>query len=266
MIVLVSAAILLPWAVRGLLLSGFVTYPVAWTRVPYVEWSLTAEQAAGEMAWIQSWAREPGVAPEKVLANWDWLPGWFSRFQKDEAVRLMGGTTLVGLALMVAGAAARLRSRLRLDVAAYLVPDISPLAGIVYWFLSAPDLRFGVASLWSVALICVAAGLWSLRSVRWLRIPAGRAAVFALALGLLAAYSVGVPQPRLVDRHALLAWPEIPNPVLKAGRTAEGFRIFVPEDSDQCWNTELACTPHFWNQIVVRTDGGDRPVLLLRRQ
>ena len=160
-----------PWVIHGVILSGYVAYPLS-IGAALVDWKMPSSMVKEEAALIKSWARMPRVRYEQVLADWRWLTPWtrtiVQSYRFDVIFPL--GATVVGLLLVSVkrlrdGAASPGTYRLFL-----LVPTLS----LIFWFFSAPAPRFAGACFWMPAIGSVSILLVSSR------VPAVRIAVLIL--------------------------------------------------------------------------------------
>jgi hypothetical protein len=244
------------WGARGIALSGYVFYPLAATRLPFLWWAVPPSLARGEVEWARSWARQPGGRPDAVLASWDWLVPWL----KGTLLRL---STMPLLALLVAGlAAAWLASRRpgppegsgsgRQTLGVALIA----LTSSVYWFLGAPDPRFGYGALFVLAALPLAVSVPRFGreggSVR------ARAAVATLMGASLAAAGLAflLGGPGLHLRGLVPA--ALPRPEVTPRRTSAGEIVRVPDGDDRCWATPVPCTPYFRASLAVSRDAAGR--------
>jgi hypothetical protein len=131
---LLAATILLtilPWMVRGIILSGYPAYPITALSVP-VLWKVPSAAARLEAQAVTGWARAPGPAYLASLGTWAWVPSWWARTRHDLMLPLLIAAALCVPALL----AVRRRGEAVSTWIAFFVP-VS--IGIVAWFLTAPD-------------------------------------------------------------------------------------------------------------------------------
>lgn len=238
----------LAWIGHGLALSGCVLYPVSGSCLGIFPWVVPAEVADADRAWITAFGRVPDASHGRVPDDWRWLPAWWEVVRADRfVVSLKIALGLAGgfLTLRLAG-----RGRLRcaaeaLDPAglrAALGLMAVLVAGLCYWFLTAPALRFGYGFLISSPLLLIAllapvggAGLAPRRIGRAVTIGA-----VALALYLAAATVAAVPEGMLLATDR----PAIPLAEVAERRTAAGDLYYAPVADDRCWASPRFCTPH----------------------
>jgi hypothetical protein len=248
--------LLIPWMIRGILLSGCVAFPLSSGCFPSLAWAIPIScssppcndlfSAEGTAAWIKSWARQPNLSPEIVLADWKWLIPWLDRLISSVVIRKSASLLFFGLVLLWLGAGEK-RISFK-DRMTYILPASISLLGIMFWFFTAPDIRFGEGYFWSLSLIIFSAGVYRLYKAYQL-VRFNRILLMALAIIILV-YANGIGeinhQELYVRRQEIfLSWPAIPTADLEERLTKEGIRILMPTSGDQCWNANLPCTPYF---------------------
>jgi hypothetical protein len=240
---IVAGAVLLPWVARGLLLSGCVAYPVVSSCVARLPWAVSSEQARSVSAQITSWARRPAaLAPGQ--ADPGWLPDWWSRFSSSGLAAVVA--TLLGLAALfwATGAVARRLGGRREDWARHSVPVLLVaginLAGVAFWFVSAPDPRFGLGYILGTCafVLTLAAGTFPHVTV----VGRGVRRFLAIVLVVLAA-RVAFDVAASPAKQLAAPWPVFPPSGVRAGTIPGGQTVNVPAASDQCWDLPLPCTP-----------------------
>ncbi len=230
-----------PWVLRSVFLSGCLVYPVVSTCFARLRWMPDAASVRGEKDWLASWARLPRFKPDQVLGNWAWLPSWW------KASVLARPDILLLLALIVVGLLCWLVS-LRATSRALAVPFAVAFAGSVFWFLSAPDPRFGLGflhALWLLPLAFVASHprLFSHPLPR-AGLCAGLLATAGYLLKTMGMWGMLVHGSRVFP---VLAWPAPIDGTVgtEVKVTASGYQVRVPIKNDQCFAAELPCTPYF---------------------
>ena len=147
----VILATILPWAVRGVILSGYPVYPSTFAAFP-VDWRVPVADARSDSESIVCWARFPGPACREALGNWHWLAPWFARNSPQFLLPLLIAAGIAVLTFFVASWRRRI-----VNVAwLFLVPM---LVGLLGWFVTAPDPRFAGALFWLAAAGTIALNL-----------------------------------------------------------------------------------------------------------
>ncbi len=235
------ALILMIWCMRGLLLSGCPVYPATIGCINST-WSVPIKLVQEDADWIYSWARIPREAPDKVLNSWDWLKPWFN--QSILANKL---STVYPLAIAGLCAAAmtilyiRGRRQIAIDKNMLFLP-VPLLTGLLFWFFTAPDVRF-VLSLF--LLMPVAATIILLNMI-----DAKGITRYWLITALFVILNAGVvwstlKNPQTVPGISIQGYEPIRTVRLRKNTTLSGLEVWTPAREDQCWNAELPCAPYF---------------------
>ncbi|MFZ4813346.1 MAG: LIC_10190 family membrane protein [Phototrophicaceae bacterium] len=239
------------WLVRGVILSGYPLYPSTLIAFP-VDWRVACEAANAEAAWVYSWARNPGQPYQDVLGNWRWFPAWVTRVLRRD-FEVFTPLLLAGLALalgifwrrgMINGAAHRPP-----PTNAVILYLIAPIGALIFWFVTAPDVRFAGSLFWMLANGLLALVL---TDVACTSPQAVRAGVIVLALVLT--------YDRRIEFDAYPPAPETgfysaPMPELEARTTNSGLTVYIPTDNQSCYRAELPCTPHYDENLSLRVTG-----------
>jgi hypothetical protein len=240
-----SLAILLPWCVRGIILSGYPFFPATSLGFP-VDWKVPPSFANWYAAGVRSWGRIP-EAPPAETQGLAWLSEWFGHairnrasFQVPFAISLGGLGVALGL---------RIRGKFR-AACPWLGLLLPSLAGIVFWFLASPDMRFGQFAIWTTAGTL---GSWGIVAATSERRGGHAGAAAAMLVGLLAwcLISFGWKEPY----QALPSVKEL-SPLPKADvavrQTLTGLSVYMPVQGSLCWNAPLPCTPYFDETLRLR--------------
>ncbi len=233
-----SAIILFPWCLSGIILSGYPFYPAAALGFP-VDWKYPQDAARLYVALVHSWGRNPD-AQITDTQGYLWLPGWWHQaIRNRSAIQVPLAISLTGLAVAFVQ---RVR-RKRVSNCRWLLILIPSLAGTVFWFLASPDPRFGQFAIWTTAGTLATWGIVSVNGGG----PPGRyvSTVLAGLLGLLlwCLISFGWKQPyqSMLAAKALLPLPKVS---LTVRQTSSGLKVYLPLQGNQCWDAPLPCTPY----------------------
>jgi hypothetical protein len=240
------------WLASGIASSGCAAFPAPVTCLSALPWSVPGERVRYMADIVAGWARMPGDHFAEALHGWAWLKSWPFTVLAHRAFFAGTGATLAILALLVAAIALRGRRAGIAPAAAIRSPSVAfavayagatGCIGIVFWFATAPDPRFGMGFLMATPTLLVAWAAW-----RWLpdqeavhRAWAGNAIaglVFLFGAVFLAIFGVSA-------LAAARAWPMIPVPVVHDELLGPRFHANVPVGTDQCWDAPLPCAPDF---------------------
>lgn len=228
----------------GYLLSGYPFFPAALLGNTTLPWTLPAGQLEYEIKLIYSWARAPGVLdPDTVLNSWNWLSAWFDRLPAVVWLPLVMGIVLSFVnCLYLCGRDGSQR---------VLLSYLPLIAGLVFWFMTAPDPRFlgtipglflSVSLFMFLRVTCSDRGLSLIERAYSSR--GAQLSVFALFI---------LCNLKLVGLGALSTngWMAIPQPPVQENRSAQGVLIYTGALDAQCWNTSLPCAAGFDPQLRI---------------
>jgi hypothetical protein len=233
----VVAVLLGLWMARGMVLSGCAVYPLPQSCSFDLPWAVSRTQPAMEMLSIKSWARAPHRSDwAKIMSDWTWLGPWSLTAWQNWSLRLFLFGGIAGCLSVLAGARVDRR----------VVAACAGLGGcLAYWFLSAPDVRFGYGYLAAAGIlglgIACAAYFPDTDFTRRLPLDAIVVSVLLGAGGLVQSGNTWTVK----DRPAFTL------------RTAPGGKsIWITqsdhEGGDQCWDHPVPCTPSFSPENVKR--------------
>jgi hypothetical protein len=235
----VAAAFGLVFVIRGYWLSGMPAYPSTLLSLEQLPWTVSNEAARNEMITIIGWARAPGPGFRNAVEGFAWFPSWLSRNIID---------LMIWAVLLLISAIAFLISlkQSRLGFRKYFIsPLVVALIGIVFWFVSAPAIRFGVAALYtpvfllgSLAVVnsCEKRLTWQCSFFR-----SGVAlGLFVFVVTFSFRYWVELYDDDTAMVDAYLSRPDTEGYIRL---TNEGEAIWVPSEGDRAWNLPLPNTP-----------------------
>jgi hypothetical protein len=234
-----AALALLPWAARGIVLSGYPAYPSNAGGLP-LPWRVPRDEVEVIARIIRVSDRMPDWW-RSALRNPRWFMRWLTSFgwdQRDVLVPLAiaAGTLPIAFARRLLHSRAAGAQRLTLAI---LVPA---LGAIALCLSIAPRPRFAGAAYWVLAASGVALSTEG-AGAPW------RAMVAAAAVGLAALpFFDGRPVLRHLRQFEVAA-----SGAVTEARLASGLRVGVPQRGT-CWDAPLPCAP------------GPHPGLRLRRE
>lgn len=142
--------ILLPWSIRSVFLSGYPVFPQLQLDVFPVDWKMPAEQVRLAIDGVVGLARIGNSwRPSMDMSGWQWIPRWFNRLTLNR--QLIVALTLVSPALAILGRYKYPSVFSRKYLAAFVIA----FTGSVFWFLTAPDIRFGYGFLISTCALAL---------------------------------------------------------------------------------------------------------------
>jgi len=126
-----------PWLVRNIIISGYLIFPIYQINLFSVDWKLPVEETKIIVRWIKSWARIPELRPEKVLDN-----GFFHWFRDWGHKELLRNMIMIPIILHLS-VVVLFFSQLKEDVKKSWPIYTGAVFSVGYWFIMAPDPRFG---------------------------------------------------------------------------------------------------------------------------
>ena len=134
-----------PFIARNIITSGYIVFPLTSIDVVNVDWKNDPVPTLNERNYVTAYARKPGVIASEVsivnkMAPAEWLPTWWqNRSTADKTIII-----LLVLSFIIAILSIR-----KIFLAGFisLLILITLLTGIIFWFVNAPDPRFGFGSI-----------------------------------------------------------------------------------------------------------------------
>jgi hypothetical protein len=249
-----AAVIVIVWLARGVVLSGCPLYPTT-VGCLGVDWMIPQAKIVNEANWVYSWAREPGIHWRFVLGKHDWMQLWIARESHDflGLVFPLASAIIFVVAAAVMRRAARLRGSAT-TFAGYVI-FIPLIVGIAFWFVTAPDPRFGRAFFW---MLSITAGLVFLADAQPLldgrRYRQLTIALFVALNAPFFAYAAARGGERLT-RISLSGWQHMWRARLVTRQTTSGLILYTPTRDDRCWDSPIPCTPYFNPDLALRVNG-----------
>ena len=242
--VIFSAAIVVPWICRGLILSGYPFFPSTALGISF-EWQAPAADAQLQADFARSFARIPELSFDAAW-GWEWLRPWFRGLVRERE------GFLIPLVFALAGCGVGIiqMAREKKNVLPQWLWLLAPsLTGLVFWFVEAPAIRFGEPIFWTVA-----ATLGTLAALQLCGQPIKKR-LFILVLLLLTAWAA---HPRLLwcsyfrPSISVRTFLRLPEARVVPHRTSSGLTVYVPVETNQCWDAPLPCSSHFSDALRLR--------------
>lgn len=253
-IALCGMTILVPWVIRGIILSGYPAYPSAAWGFP-VEWRIPRALVLGEANWVRSWSRQPWVFWSEVLSGSKWLKPWMDGVP-DIVIKPVELTllALVGGALCCGG---RGRTQQWWRDAQWLF-FLPPVIALVFWFVSAPSPRFAGGLFWIVAAGALALMLNQFFQMYNTEQYIVIASSYALCIMVFLHVSpLRNPLWMVVEEPSKDGLAPVPTFAYEQLTTDSGMPIYIPLGADQvqCWDAPLPCAPDLRSTLRLRVPG-----------
>lgn len=157
----------LPWVLKGIATSGMIAYPASVGFLSSLPFAVSEAQRESEVCWIMSWARAPGQNCKEVLETSAWMIDWFSmktryfeHYFKNFIYHLFASIALFACLYVYK----KWRKEVLYDCNALGVAFVGIACGIIFWFASGPDPRFGMVYIFPLIAIIMAYNLMMINS------------------------------------------------------------------------------------------------------
>ena len=145
-LLVIAAIAFFPFIARNLITSGYTVFPSTALDIANPDWKYSTELTVNEKNYIKAYAKKPGVATKEeidamnTMSTAEWLPGWWQH-------RSMADKTILILLIICFFTALLVVKKIIQQGFVPIFVIITMLAGIIFWFINAPDPRFGFGSI-----------------------------------------------------------------------------------------------------------------------
>lgn len=243
--------IIIPWCLRSVVLSGWLVYPFPHFELFNFDWKVPLSKVIAENQSITAWARGPNIDYKVVLKMGiqEWFPIWWHTLNK-----LIKMWLLFAVFFPVFGLIGILLKKINISRLNLLIL-VTAFLGVIYWFVLAPDIRFGAPFI----LICA----WSFLlyfnfsfDIKPLKIMQY---AYVLLLFIYFIYSSKKPLKKIVfgrffGKHEFVLAPKmvVPQGIYFKLLPVKNGNVFVPSRGDRCFDCEIPCAPSYDQNIVFR--------------
>jgi len=152
---------LIPWIITGIFISGYLMFPINFSRINSLNWAVPSKIARDLQENIEIWAKAPGTTKPIIFTNYHWFKDWITRFIINNKIIVILIIFLLILELFYLIKKSRNKYLLNYKTS-YRFSLIISIAGAIFWFLNAPDIRFGSGFVFSVLLILISYKIYSM--------------------------------------------------------------------------------------------------------
>ena len=144
-ILLLAVVTLSPFVARNIITSGYILFPLTFIEAPNIDWKYDPALAQYEKNYVTAYARKPGVIPGEIsmvnkMSPAKWLPVWWQkRSVADKIIMTLLVFSFISAILSI--------KKIHSSGFVPLLLLITLLTGIIFWFVNAPDPRFGFGSI-----------------------------------------------------------------------------------------------------------------------
>ena len=240
----IGALVLLPWLARNVVLSGYLVYPRPELDFFNVDWKIPFKIAAAEKDVIMAWARIPGREAREVLQMplMEWAGLWFTKLSRNRKAML----GLIGAApvvyLLMAVVFWKFAQPVVKMLSSYTYAFLVVYTGVTFWFLTAPDFRFGYAFVISAILMLSLPVVLTLYRVE---VFTKKAVIWLVVLVLLSYQSLVLArsfEPETLQERLLL--PKGYVQLTTAPCEIRNLSLWCAEAYNECWYDPFPCAPN----------------------
>ena len=218
---------------RDRILSGWLQYPLSVYAFD-VPWRAPNPDRLREAT--LGFARDPENW-QQAITGWNWVGPWFERLPRQWEPWWLCGALVAALVLLLVRTSRPTRMRSLAVVAAPF-----GVAGVLWWVISPPALRFGWGPLFGLTTILLGWSVWRARQqVLATIVTAAGIAVIAAVASLI---RLDGSAPRETREWLGIPYAVVPLPVPRTAEfvTDSGLVLRVPSDSNQCWSVYPLCS------------------------
>lgn len=232
--------------IRGYLLSGAPLYPSDIGSLLNLPWAMSPDSIFGERFWIYIWSRKPGAMPAEVIGTWAWFPHWINALSYEVWIfaSVLVCLSFVNVWLIFSNTA----SVHKYKSFSLTIPLVS---SIVFWFISAPQIRF----LGAMPMLLLSLNLWILGEIVFHKKCINNSIHFKhrTLLFWIVIVSTCLISLKLIGLRAihLDGWAVTPSVITKNKITSTGVSVNMPIDGNQCWESDLPCSPQVKDELAL---------------
>ena len=246
--------ILAPWLIRNIILSGWLIYPFPLIDLFNFDWKVQLAQVQLEKLLITGFARSHGQQNEAAyyMDIVEWFPMWWHGLTRNYKIIFLAATIFPVFLFTQ-----NLFKKVKMNFGT-LVVVISSFIGVLFWFIRAPDFRFGKGFVVIAALTPLLYYQFKIH-VYW-EPNFKKMLPFLLFMGMLILYYAGTNTGLNVVRIAKenigrAITPElinVPDSIQFKSYMIGNVEIFVPTVEDRCFNHPLPCTGYSDTTLELR--------------
>jgi hypothetical protein len=145
-ILFISVITLSSFIARNIITSGYPVFPSTYIDVANVDWKFSPALTVNEKNYITAYAKKPGVVTKdeisavNKMSTAEWLPTWWQNCSTADK------TIMVLLILSFIATLLSIKKIIQSGFISLFVL-LTMFSGIIFWFINAPDPRFGFGSI-----------------------------------------------------------------------------------------------------------------------
>lgn len=237
--------ILIPYLARNVIISGWMLYPSVFPDIFKVDWKIPKEMVLYDAREIGVYGKGYTDISHYVDPVSSWAPHWFSNLAALEKLLVMA--SIISVLILILNIVVSIIQRGHTFLA---LESIVIIAGALFWFLSAPLIRYGYAYI--IILPTLAGGILIKRFYRpWMdRIIYSIIVIFLLTrVWNMAGQMAGnIKLPYYIKQ---MDYEDMPATTYEVG----GVTIYVGTDTGQIGYYKFPASPVVEDKLALRGDG-----------
>ncbi|KOY86475.1 hypothetical protein AD998_10255 [bacterium 336/3] len=223
---------IIPWLISNIILSGCILFPVSFLQIGVLDWAVPKHIVESFAYETKTWAKTGGaIEVYNKLTFKELIIYWY---HKQEAwLKIFYPVIIMGffiLILFLCYELIRLKNRFLRMYGSIIPILLSNILGIVFWFFTAPDFRFGAIYIIFIGILSISLFIQKIKNINYVK-------VIIVVVGIIYI----IPALTLNDIWGIFShvdFPTIPSTGIQLKEN-----IYIPLQTDQCFDAKLPCTP-----------------------
>jgi hypothetical protein len=243
----IGLTIILPWILRNIILSGYILFPLPQIDIFHFDWKYPLEAVTLTRDGILWFARFPNKNWREYvgLSPIQWIPLWFENLSFNQ--KILSGLAIISPIGLIGQT---LTGMARKFTAGYAISFLVSYLGVIFWFLTAPDVRFGYGFLMLSIILGFLPFFLILPLFEKPGLTFGKQLLAMLAI-MVQAYFLIVTSSLTTISHQLLL-PADYNPSRTTLCPLEGITIYCGKETNQCNYNNFPCIPAIKPNVELR--------------
>ena len=245
--------IVLPWLIRNVILTGWLVYPFPMLDLFNFDWKVSLAQVQYEKSAIYWFAKSHGANDAAYSGNmFEWAPLWWHQLSRLYKIIFLSSIIFPPFILLT-----NLFKRGKIEFFTFVIIFTS-FIGVLFWFMLAPDLRFGKAFIVFAAISPLLYYRFKIQ-LYWKHNFKMGYPFFLLIIIILFFFgknNTGFNMIRIAHENSQrIILPQIietPENVKFKTYLVGGISIFAPTDGDRCFDHCLPCTGYPDTSLTLR--------------
>jgi hypothetical protein len=246
---IIVTLIFVPYLIRNYFVSGYLLYPFYSIDLFNPDWKMPRDVLIMDKQDIENWAKVSGHQGKKIVESGfiSWLPVWFKENSKYFSLRFLFFSSILLIFFLIFESVFYRQSKLILFFDRLWIPLITLLAGLSFWFLNAPLVRYGYGFILSLSCLFISLVLF----ICLLFLRNNYIIIYKPFLYLLVfLFTTGL---YLNNKQSLFSIPSywlMPASYPTVSVTSiqiDHETIYRPIQGDQCWDSQFPCAPQSYS-------------------